>query len=151
MRRDRFAAYRELIADVYQLAGRARSTSDRFAARHGQTVARWHVLSVVSDGPHSVPGIAERLGLTRQSVQRVVNELAATGLVTLEDNPQHRRSRLVAITSEGRTITGRLFDESARFRTAALESAGITAPELDRAAETIGRLLDAVEAVDVVE
>src|SRR5215211_4299690 len=62
---DSVEAYRLLIADVYELAGTSRRTSDRMAAEHGQTAARWHVLSVIADEPHGVPAIAHRLGHAR--------------------------------------------------------------------------------------
>ena len=49
-------AYRLLVAEVYELAGRSRRTSDALARAAGQSVARWHLMSVVSDGPRSVAG-----------------------------------------------------------------------------------------------
>ena len=145
MESDTFLAYRELIADVYELAGRSRGSSDEFAGRHDQTAARWHILSVVSEGPHTVPRIADRLGLTRQSIQRVVDGLVVDRLVVLVDNPNHRRSRLVVITARGATIATRLFEESSEYRVRALESAGISASELDRARRTILRLMKVVD------
>ena len=51
-------AYRLLIADVYELAGASRRTSDDLARAVGQTAARWHVLSALSDAPRSVPSAA---------------------------------------------------------------------------------------------
>ncbi len=141
MRTDQVAAYRELMAEVYQLAGLSRVTSDRFAADYGQSAARWHVLSVITDDPATVPRIADRLGLTRQSVQRVVNDLAGAGLVKLADNPDHRRSRLVTITPTGRRLAARLFADSARQRAAALDRVGVTTRDLRAARATIQRLL----------
>jgi DNA-binding MarR family transcriptional regulator len=91
-----------LVADVFELAGALRREGDRLAGAAGQTQARWQLLSVVSDGEWTVPRVADRLGLTRQAVQRVADELASDGLVRFDDNPSHRRSRLVTITPEGR-------------------------------------------------
>jgi hypothetical protein len=54
------------MADVYELAGRSRRTSERVAAALGTTVARWHLLSVVSQDALSVPEIARRLGQVRE-------------------------------------------------------------------------------------
>ena len=145
---DLVQAYRLLIADVYQLAGRSRATSDRFAAYHGQSVARWHALSVISEESHTVPAMAERLGLTRQSVQRVVNELESKGLVSFVDNPRHRRSPLVAMTEEGNRLNTRLFQRSSASRHRALLAAGVTVAELETAQHTIRRLLHAVGEID---
>jgi DNA-binding MarR family transcriptional regulator len=51
----------------------------------------------------TVPDIARRLGLQRQSVQRVADELVADGLARYEDNPRHRRSRLLVTTAAGKS------------------------------------------------
>lgn len=141
-------AYRLLIAEVYDLAGRSRSTSDQFSKRHGQSVARWHVLSVLLDGPRTVPEIAGRLGLQRQSVQRVVNELHADGLVEFAANPDHSRSRLVATSEGGAKMAQALFAESSSARARTLEAAGLTSAELDRARGTLERLSRALTAGD---
>jgi DNA-binding MarR family transcriptional regulator len=44
------------------------------------------------------------MGLHRQGVQRIVNELAAEGIVVLEDNPHHRRAKLVQLTKAGERL-----------------------------------------------
>jgi DNA-binding MarR family transcriptional regulator len=43
------------------------------------------------------------MGLSRQSVQRIVNELSADGLFHLRQNPHHKRAALVCLTDEGKT------------------------------------------------
>ena len=57
---------------------------------------------MVEDASLTVAQIARTLGLARQSVQRVADALEQVGLVTYEDNPRHRRARLVTLTDEGR-------------------------------------------------
>lgn len=137
-------AYRLLIADVYELAGRSRRTSEDLARAAGQTAARWHVLSVLSDGPRTVPSAARRLGLAPQSVQRVVGDLVASGHVETMDNPEHARSPLMGLTAAGRETVGELFARSAVDRAAALDRAGVTAGELAAAREVISRLAAAL-------
>ncbi len=44
-------AHRLLIAEVYELAGESRRSSETQTRELGQTAARWNVLSVVSDVP----------------------------------------------------------------------------------------------------
>ncbi len=61
-RNEDLEVYRLLIADVYELAGQSRRTSESLARGLGQTAARWHVLSVLSDEPRSVATAARRLG-----------------------------------------------------------------------------------------
>jgi DNA-binding MarR family transcriptional regulator len=52
-------------------------------------------------GPLTVPQIAQMRPTSRQRMQRLANELAAEGLVEFIDNPKHRRSKLVRLTSKG--------------------------------------------------
>jgi DNA-binding MarR family transcriptional regulator len=141
-------AYRLLIADVYELAGTSRSTSDRLAARVGQTAARWHVMSVLSDGAHTVPAIAHRLGQARQSVQRVVHDVHAEGLVELRPNPIHARSPLVALTPTGAATLDQVFEASEENRRQLLDRSGVSTTRLLAARKTIRALLDAFAEID---
>ncbi|TFV65088.1 UNVERIFIED_ORG: MarR family transcriptional regulator [Bacillus sp. AZ43] len=138
---DELTAYRLLIADVYELAGESRRSSEVLARRQGHTTARWHVLSVVSDGPRTVASAARRLGLARQSVQRVVDDLARAGQVVLAPNPDHARAPLVVLTDTGRDTLGALVAESDADRTEALRSAGVTLSEMDQARAVLRRLV----------
>lgn len=134
---ERLVAYRLLIADVYELAGSSRRSSERLAQLAGQTAARWHVMSVVSEEPFTVPAIARRLGLTRQGVQRVVHDLVEAGLARLEPNPDHARSPLVSLAPEGRHVLAELFARSAESRSELLDRAGVTVDDLAAARRVI--------------
>jgi DNA-binding MarR family transcriptional regulator len=93
----------ELILDVFRLNGRLLAAGDRLVADLGLTSARWQVLGALAlaGGSEPVAGIARTMGLSRQAVQRVVNELAAERLVGFAPNPRHRRAKLVVLTSPG--------------------------------------------------
>jgi DNA-binding MarR family transcriptional regulator len=137
-------AYRLLIADVYELAGLSRRTSEELARSLGQTAARWHVLSVVSDGPRTVPSAARRLGLAPQSVQRVVGDLVDAGLLEPVDNPDHVRSPLMRLTGEGRAVVDELFARSQDDRADVVARAGVTVDELTVAREVVRKLAAAL-------
>ena len=137
-------AYRLLMADVYELAGESRRSSEALARGEGQTTARWHVLSVVSDGPRTVASAARRLGLARQSVQRVVDDLVSAGQVTLEANPDHARAPLVALTEAGAGTLRRLVRGSDADRAAVLAAAGVGAVEMEQARDVVRRLVAAL-------
>ena len=64
-----------LVADLYEAAGALRRHGDRLAAAAGQSQARWQLVSVASAGGWTVPRIAHRLGITRQAVERVADDL----------------------------------------------------------------------------
>ena len=51
--------------------------------------------------PRTVSQIARAIGLTRQSVQRVADDLRGAGLIVLLANPDHARSKLMSMTPAG--------------------------------------------------
>jgi DNA-binding MarR family transcriptional regulator len=69
------------------------------------TSSRWQVLGavVLAERPITVPQIARRMGLTRQSVHATVDRLVRDGLLELAPNADHRRSALVRLTKRGVT------------------------------------------------
>lgn len=141
---DDLEAYRLLIADVYELAGQSRRTSEALARALGQTAARWHVLSVLSDQPRTVASAARRLGLARQSVQRVVDDLVEDGHVELRPNPDHVRASLAALTPAGQQALAALVRHGDEERRALLEEAQVRAGDLLAARLVLARLLTAL-------
>ena len=97
------ASLTDLILEVFKLNGRLLSAGDQLVASLGLTSARWQVLGAIalSGAPQPVANIARNMGLTRQAVQRVVNELEAEGFVRFAPNPHHRRAKLVVLSKSG--------------------------------------------------
>ena len=95
-----------LILEVFRLNGRLIGAGDRLVAGLGLTSARWQVLgaAALAPVPEPVAHLARGMGLNRQGVQRIANELAAEGFLTFEDNPHHRRAKLVVLTEKGRAV-----------------------------------------------
>jgi len=91
----------QLAVRVLRLEGLLTAAGDTLAAPSGQSSARWRVLAAVEDAPRSVAQIARAWSLARQSVQRVADLLARDGLVAYEENPEHRRAKLVRLTAKG--------------------------------------------------
>ncbi len=96
-------AITHLILEIFRLNGRLLGSGDALVRDIGLTSARWQVLGaiVMSSVPLTVAHLARNMGLTRQAVQRVVNEMKEEGLVHFGPNPHHQRSRLVFIASQG--------------------------------------------------
>ena len=90
-----------IIIAVFRAHGALQEWGDRLAKPVGQTTSRWQVLGCIDNEALSVPEIARKMGLTRQSVQRTADHLVEDGLAYFEDNPKHMRSRLLAITENG--------------------------------------------------
>jgi DNA-binding MarR family transcriptional regulator len=117
-------AFALLVADVYEAAGVLRRLGERSAATEGQTQARWQVLSVISEGEWTVPMTADRLGTSRQAVQRLANELVDDGLASFADNPRHRRSQFLRITNDGRRVLDAITTRAHTVNAALLDDAG---------------------------
>ncbi|TDC83849.1 MarR family transcriptional regulator [Nonomuraea deserti] len=97
-----------LVADVFEAAGALRRLGEHTAQSQGLTQARWQVLSVASEEALTVPQAARRLGVSRQNVQRVANDLVALGHAAYEPNPDHRGSPLLTLTLSGREALARV-------------------------------------------
>ncbi|MGI9524492.1 MAG: MarR family winged helix-turn-helix transcriptional regulator, partial [Hyphomicrobiaceae bacterium] len=99
-------AVTKLILDVFRLNGRLLVAGDRLVAELGLTSARWQVLGALThaERPESVAWHARTMGLHRQGVQRIVNELEAEGIVEFQPNPHHKRAHLVVLTAKGRDL-----------------------------------------------
>ncbi|MEM7749893.1 MAG: MarR family winged helix-turn-helix transcriptional regulator [Pseudomonadota bacterium] len=95
-----------LILDVFRLNGRLLIAGDRLVAELGLTSARWQVLGAIAyaERPEPVAWHARSMGLHRQGIQRIVNELEAEGTVEFQPNPHHKRAHLVVLTPQGQEL-----------------------------------------------
>ncbi|MEM8814848.1 MAG: MarR family transcriptional regulator [Pseudomonadota bacterium] len=95
-----------LILEVFQSNGALLAAGDELVGDLGLTSARWQVLGALAlEGrPLTVAQIGRRMGLSRQAVQRVVNDLVADDVLAFENNPDHRRAKLVALTERGQAV-----------------------------------------------
>lgn len=98
-------AVTDLILEVFRLNGNLLEAGDRLVADIGLTSARWQVLGAIESGIVAMPvaHVARTMGLSRQAVQRLANEMAKDGLVEFQENPHHQRAKLVVMTPRGRT------------------------------------------------
>lgn len=104
----------EALHSLFEANRILRDAGERVAVAAGQTHARRMVLQVAGQGA-TVPDIARSLGLQRQGVQRITDELVAEGLGKYEDNPRHRRSKLFIVTDAGQTTLSEIRCKHARW------------------------------------
>jgi DNA-binding MarR family transcriptional regulator len=130
----------EVILAAFRVNGLLIAAGDLLAAEHGLTSARWQALGAIAlaQRPLTVPQIARRMGLTRQSVHTTVNRLLADGMVELAPNADHRRSPLVDLTERGRTTYQAVDRKQAAWVNQL--AAGLTRSDLDTAARVLGEL-----------
>ncbi|MEU1625387.1 MarR family winged helix-turn-helix transcriptional regulator [Streptomyces sp. NPDC020096] len=128
-----------LVADVYELAGALRRRGESLASAEGLTQARWQVLSAVSEESLTVPQVGRRLGVSRQNVQRVANDLVSLGQAQYLANPDHRSSPLLSLTEAGRSALGRLTSRARKDHR--IWAASIPSEEITATRDTIRRML----------
>ena len=69
------------------------------------TVAEWVVMREMFDDEETSPGVlAERIGMTRGGVSKLVDRLASKKLVTRRERNDDRRFQSIALTSAGRRL-----------------------------------------------
>ncbi|MCG8509750.1 MAG: MarR family transcriptional regulator [Rhodospirillales bacterium] len=56
---------------------------------------------LIEGGPMTISDLAFERGVSRQSVQVAVSDLVERGFVRLEDNPRHKRAKLLHVTELG--------------------------------------------------
>jgi DNA-binding MarR family transcriptional regulator len=66
-------------------------------------------------GPTSVPEIARGRLVSRQHIQTIVDDLGAAGHVERSDNPAHRRSPLVNLTTSGAALMALMHQRESDF------------------------------------
>lgn len=95
-----------LILETFRLNGCLLATGDALVRDLGLTSARWQVMGAVAMSPAPLPvaRVARNMGLSRQNVQRIVDELEAQGIVGFAPNPHHRRAKLVVLTPRGQDL-----------------------------------------------
>lgn len=93
-----------LILQIFRLNGSMLAAGEVMVADLGLTSARWQVLGAMAMSPVPLPvaHIARNMGLTRQAVQRLVNEMEGDGFVAFAANPHHQRAKLVLLTPRGK-------------------------------------------------
>ena len=73
------------------------------------TVAEWVVMREMFDDEETSPGVlAERIGMTRGGVSKLVDRLVSKKLVTRRDRSDDRRFQSIALTAAGRRLIPQL-------------------------------------------
>lgn len=98
----------QFALSIFNLNGLIVQAGDTITHAIGQSSARWQVLGSVYE-PQTVAEIARRLGLARQSVQRVADVLEREGLVVSKDHPTDRRTMLLELTPKGFEVLSKIY------------------------------------------
>ncbi|MER7492016.1 MarR family transcriptional regulator [Streptomyces pharetrae] len=140
------------LTEVFDLVGplyrRVQRAVEQGEAVEGLSVGVRAVLDLLhKHGPMTVPQMGRAQAISRQFVQRMVNDAASRGLVESTPNPAHQRSSLIRLTDEGRSaITAVLAREHTVMREAGGE---LTEAEVTACLRVLGEMLKIFDHVDV--
>jgi DNA-binding MarR family transcriptional regulator len=138
---ERLARVYVVLGPVYRKVLRLVELDQR---RTGMSVGVRNVLDQLRRGGDlTVPALARAQDLSRQFVQRMVNDARGAGWVEVVENPAHRRSGLVRLTRSGATaIDAVVAGELDRL---ALVGGGLTGPEVDATLRVLDRMQAALD------
>jgi DNA-binding MarR family transcriptional regulator len=100
------------------------------------------VLETIQDRPATVAQIARTLLLARQGVQRLADVLVHDGLASYQDNPAHRRAKLLRLEPPGRDALRSI--QTAQAAWADALGAELGAADLQQASVVLDRILQVV-------
>lgn len=100
--------FTELVLETFKFNGLLIAAGDKLTKELGLTSALWQVLGAIQVAPIPMAQIARNMGLSRQGVRRSTNVLVEKGLVRFEDNPDHKRAKLVVPTEKGQEALSQL-------------------------------------------
>ncbi|MDY0011264.1 MAG: MarR family transcriptional regulator [Rhodocyclaceae bacterium] len=108
----------ELVDELMRLHGRwmslARNLSNGTQI-HSMTSGLVLASVVCAVEPPTVARIARSLGYSRQAIQRVADELERLGYIRYQDNPHHKRAKLLLASEEGLAAYNRSNDASVEW------------------------------------
>jgi DNA-binding MarR family transcriptional regulator len=135
----------DLVLETFRLNGRLLAAGDALVVDLGLTSARWQVLGAMalSAVPLSVAQIARNMGLTRQAVQRLVNEMQDDGLVRLAPNPHHQRAKLVVLSASGNAVFAAAMKRQAAWADGLAR--GLTSRQIETTAATLRHIRQRLE------
>src|ERR1700722_8513403 len=136
----------DLIIGVFRLNGALLVSGDALVGDLGLTSARWQVLGAIALSPVPLPvaHLARNMGLTRQAVQRSVDEMRHDGLVRLDPTPHHRRAMLVTMTELGSSAYRAASERQERW--ADVLAAGLSPEDIEAASLLMRELQRRLEA-----
>jgi DNA-binding MarR family transcriptional regulator len=141
----------ERLMEVFGLVGplyrRVQRRIEQDAPAEGLSVGVRAVLDLLREnGPMTVPQMGRAQSLSRQFVQRMVNDAAEHGFVEAVPNPAHQRSSLIRLTEAGSAAITAVADREH----AVLREVGgnLTDAELTACVRVLSQMLALFDEVD---
>lgn len=138
--------FTSLLLEVFKLNGLLILEGDRITKEFELSSARWKVLGALAKKNESmtVPEIANKMGQTRQAVQRLANEMARNDLLFFQGNPNHKRAQLLNLTDKGKATYKKLEEKQIPWANNIAKE--FSEVELQHAFTTLQKLIDNLQA-----
>jgi DNA-binding MarR family transcriptional regulator len=136
-------ALSDALQDFFRAARRARGRAAGRPSRDGLSLAQFHLLEPLADGPLTNRQLAEQAGVSSPTATRMLDLLVGRRLVTRLEDPVDRRAVLISLTPAGReALAAKLAEvEQGRRRVAA----ALEPDEQRVAADLLRRLAGVIE------
>lgn len=140
--------FTSLLLEVFKLNGLLILKGDRITKESKLSSARWKVLGALAEknGSMTVPSIANKMGQTRQAVQRLANEMVRDDLLFFQDNPNHKRAQLLNLTDKGKDTFKKLEEKQIPWANKIAKE--FSEAELQQALTTLQKLIDTLQTMN---
>ncbi|MEA2418986.1 MAG: hypothetical protein QOE60_1192 [Thermoleophilaceae bacterium] len=136
-------AFDDALVEFFRAARRARGRAARQPVADGISIAQFHLLDPLADGPCTNRQLAEAAGIAAPTATRMIDVLIARGLVTRVEDPADRRAVLISLTDAGRSALAAKLEEYRQLRE---RIAAVLDPDERRvAADLLHRLAGVIE------
>jgi DNA-binding MarR family transcriptional regulator len=116
--------FRQLTRAVFAAHASVLRYGNTANAPFGQSSARWRVMFNIAQGNGTVSEIARATDYTRQSIQRLADNLVAEGLATYALDPDDRRRQIITLTSKGKKLLDDMESDFDRWSTRLVKQLG---------------------------
>jgi DNA-binding MarR family transcriptional regulator len=110
------ASLSEALAEFFRATRRARGRAASQTPVDGISLAQFHVLEPLAEGPCTNRQLAEAAGITSPTATRMIDGLVGRGVVTRVEDPADRRAVLISLTHAGREALTAKLEEYGRVR-----------------------------------
>lgn len=129
-----------------RVSGRYLLQMERHLKAIGMDVPRWRVLMILAeDEPATITTLSERSVVKLATMTRIVQRMAAAGLVTTEGSPTDGRVTQARMTAQGQDALARVRAEGSAVFTATF--AGADVPEVEVLVTHLRRLFDRLDSL----
>lgn len=106
----------ELVWRTRRLFQQLRASGDELLQGTGINASQRAVLEFLNlKQSQTVSNMAREKNVSRQHIQTVVNDLLALGFVEAKENPAHKRSPLILLTTDGKKLFRKITQKESRL------------------------------------